>query len=217
MDDATAEQLTSRQRAVWSAGDWPEFAPRIQEVADRTVESIGVGEGDDYLDVATGSGNAAEAAARRGAKVSGLDLVPELVAVARPGSVIGVAAWTPTGAVGEMFKRLAQHLPPPPEDFVPAAMWGDEDHVRGLFAGLDVELGFEKRMATLEFESSQQWMDYTEANLGPVVLAKALLEPQGRWEAAQADLIALQEETNEADDGSLRTRGEYLLTTIRPG
>jgi SAM-dependent methyltransferase len=268
MDDATAEQLTSRQRAVWSAGDWPEFAQRIQQVADRTVEAIGVGEGDDFLDVATGSGNAAEAAARRGATVSGLDLVPELVdaararfdaaglegefvvgdaerlpfaddsfdkvtsifgvmfaprqekaaaelvRVARPGAVIGVAAWTPAGAVGQMFRRLAEHMPPPPDGFVPPVMWGDEDHVRELFAGVDADLAFEKRMAEFEFESSQQWLDYTERNLGPVVVARAILEPQGKWEAAKAGLVELQEETNEADDGSLRTQGEYLLIRL---
>lgn len=268
MDDATAEQLTSRQRAVWAAGDWPGFAPRIQEVADQTVEAIGVGEGDEYLDVATGSGNGAEAAARRGARVNGLDLVPELidaararfesaglegefvvgdaerlpygddsfdkvtsifgvmfaprqeaaaaelVRVARPGAVIGVAAWTPAGAIGQMFRRLAEHMPPPPEGFVPPVMWGDEDHVRGLFAGSDVELEHEKRMAKFEFDSAQQWMDYTERNLGPVVVAKAILESQGKWEAAQADLVDLQEQTNEADDGSLRSQGEYLLTKV---
>ncbi|HEY1355124.1 MAG TPA: methyltransferase domain-containing protein [Solirubrobacterales bacterium] len=269
MEDAIAEQLTSRQRAVWDAGDWPGFAPRIQEVADLTVESIDVGEGESYLDVATGSGNAAEAAARRGARVTGLDLVPklvdaararfesaglegefvvgdaerlpfdddsfdkvssifgvmfaprqeaaaaELVRVARPGAVIGVAAWTPTGAVGEMFKRLARHMPPPPEEFVPAVMWGDEDHVRGLFAGTGAELAFEKRMAKFDFDSAEQWMDFTEQNLGPVVVAKAILEPQGKWDAAQADLVELQEETNEAEDGSLRSQGEYLLTIAR--
>ena len=268
MDDATAEQLTARQRAVWTAGDWPGFAPRIQEVSDRTVESIGVGEGHDYLDVATGSGNAAEAAARRGARVTGLDLVPELidaararfesaglegefvvgdagdlpfdddsfdrvtsifgvmfaprqeaaaaelVRVARPGAIIGVAAWTPTGDVGRMFKTLAEHMPPPPPEFVPPVMWGDEDHVRGLFSGADVELGFEKRMATFEFDSPEQWLEYTEENLGPVVMAKAVLEPQGKWEAAQAELVELQQSSNEADDGSLRNQGEYLLTTI---
>src|SRR5262249_18071232 len=210
MDDATAEELTSRQRVVWGAGDWPGFAPRIQEVADQTVEAIGVAQGDVYLDVATGSGNAAEAAARRGARVNGLDLVPdlidaararfesaglegefvvgdaerlpyeddsfnkvtsifgvmfaprqeaaaaELVRVARPGAVIGVAAWTPTGSVGQMFKTIAQHMPPPPEEFVPAVMWGDEDHVRGLFAGSDVQLEGEKRMAQVEIDAPQQ-------------------------------------------------------------
>ena len=65
-----------------------------------------------------------------------------------------------------------------------------------------------------EFDSSDQWMDFSEQNLGPVVVAKAMLEPQGKWEAAKAALVALQEETNEADDGSLRTFSEYLLTKI---
>jgi hypothetical protein len=138
----------------------------------------------------------------------------ELVRVARPGAVIGVAAWTPTGAVGEMFKRLAGYMPPPPEGFVPPAMWGDEDQVRSLFSGSDVELEFEKRMATFEFDSADEWMQYSEENLGPVVVAKAMLEPQGEWEAVKADLRQLQEETNEADDGSLSNQGEYLLTTI---
>ena len=268
MDDATAEQLTARQRAVWTAGDWPGFAPRIQEVSDRTGETIGVGKGHDYLDVATGSGNAAEAAARRGARVTGLDLVPELidaarsrfadagleaefvvgdaerlpfeddsfdrvtsifgvmfaprqeaaaaelVRVARPGAIIGVAAWTPTGEIGRMFKTLAELMPPPPAEFVPPAMWGDEDHVRGLFAGADVELGFEKRMATFDFDSPQQWIEYSEENLGPVVMAKALLEPQGKWDEARTLLVELQESSNEATDGSLRNQGEYLLSTV---
>jgi SAM-dependent methyltransferase len=272
MDDATAEKLTARQRAVWTAGDWPGFAHRIQEVSDRTVETIGVGEGHDYLDVATGSGNAAEAAARRGANVTGLDLVPELidaararfgdagleaefvvgdaeklpfgddsfdrvtsifgvmfaprqaeaaaelVRVARPGAVIGIAAWTPDGEIGRMFKMLAEYMPPPAEGFVPPAMWGDEDHVRGLFADADVELSFEKRMATFEFESPEQWLEESETNLGPIVMAKALLEPQGKWEALRAQLIDQQAGSNEADDGSLRNQGEYLLTTIKlPG
>jgi hypothetical protein len=113
-----------------------------------------------------------------------------------------------------MFKRLAEHMPPPPEGFVPPVMWGDEDHVRGLFSGTGAELACEKRMANFEFDSSEQWMDFTEQNLGPVVVAKAILEPQGKWEPARAALFDLQNETNEADDGSLRTQGEYLLTTI---
>ena len=83
MDAAVAEQLKEGQKRIWASGDWPGFAPIVQNVADSAVEAIGVEEGHDFLDVATGSGNAAISAARRGARVTGLDLVPELVEAAR--------------------------------------------------------------------------------------------------------------------------------------
>jgi len=268
MDAATAEQMKEGQRRIWSAGDWPGFAPIIQEIADEVVEQIGVGEGHDFLDVATGSGNAAIAAAQRGARVTGLDLVPELidaararfaeagleaelvvgnaeelpfedgsfdrvtsifgamfaprhqmtadelVRVSRPGATIAVTAWTPEGMNGQMFKAIGEHMPPPPEGFVPPAMWGTEDHVRQLFSAANAEVTFERRMAEWEWGSVEDWLDYCEQKLGPIVVAKAALEPQGKWEAARADLAALEERYNEADDGSMRVRAEYLLTTI---
>ena len=105
-------------------------------------------------------------------------------------------------------------MPPPPEGFVPPALWGTEDHVRELFSGAEAELSFERRMAEWEWESLEDWLDYCERNLGPVVTAKAALEPEGKWDAARADLIALNERFNEADDGSMRVRAEYLLTTV---
>jgi SAM-dependent methyltransferase len=268
MDAATAEQMKERQRAVWSSGDWPTFAPIVQAVADEVVEAVGTSEGDDFLDVATGSGNAAIAAAQRGARVAGLDLVPELidaararfaaagleaelvvgnaeelpyedasfdritsifgtmfaprhevaagelVRVARPGAAIAVTAWTPEGMNGQMFGTLGKHMPPPPEGFVPPVMWGDEDHVRGLFSAAGLEVSCEKRMANLEFESAEGWIDYCEQNLGPIVMAKAALEPQGKWEPVRAELSALEQRYNEADDGTMRARAEYLLTKV---
>ena len=45
-------------------------------------------------------------------------------------------------------------------------------------------------------------------------MAKAALEPQGKWEAARADLDALVERFNEADEGSMLARAEYLLTKV---
>jgi len=74
---------TERHRRNWAAGDWPAIAPTIQGAADAVVEEVGVAEGHEVLDVGTGSGNAAIVAARRGARVTGLDLVPELLAAAR--------------------------------------------------------------------------------------------------------------------------------------
>ena len=63
-----------------------------------------MGEGHDYLDVATGSGNAAEAAARRGARVTGLDLVPELIDAAR-------ARFESAGLEGEFVVGDAERPP----------------------------------------------------------------------------------------------------------
>jgi SAM-dependent methyltransferase len=269
MDTATAEQMKERQRGVWASGDWPAFAPIIQGVADEVVDAVGVSAGDDFLDVATGSGNAAIAAAQRGARVTGLDLVPELIdaararfaaadleaelvvgnaeelpfedasfdrvtsvfgamfaprhemaaaelaRVTRQGGRIAVTAWTPEGLNGQMLGTLGKHMPPPPEGFVPPIKWGVEEHVRGLFSDPNLEVSCEKRMATLEFESADGWMDHCERNLGPIVMAKAALEPEGKWEPVRAELNELEQRYNEADDGTMRARAEYLLTIVR--
>src|SRR5690606_982017 len=37
----------------------------------------------------------------------------ELLRVCRPGGKIGLANWTPAGFVGQMFKVIGKHLPPP--------------------------------------------------------------------------------------------------------
>lgn len=136
----------------------------------------------------------------------------ELVRVCRPGGTIAVAAWTPEGMNGQMFMTLGKHLPPPPEGFLPPVLWGTEARVQELFAGHDVRT--ERRMLTFEDPSLDMMMDELETQLGPMVLAKALLEPQGQWTTAQADLREVYSSFNQADDGSVRADGEYLLTTV---
>src|SRR3954453_14579151 len=78
-----AAQMMERQRAMWAEGDYPDIAKSIEAVSAVVVDAAGVHEGDDVLDVATGTGNAALVSARAGARVTGLDLTPELLAVAR--------------------------------------------------------------------------------------------------------------------------------------
>ena len=77
------EEFLDRQRAVWAAGDYPDLARSIEPVSEEVVEAAGVAPGEDVLDVATGTGNAALRAAARGARVTGLDLTPKLLEVAR--------------------------------------------------------------------------------------------------------------------------------------
>ena len=62
---------------------------------------------------------------------------PELVAaemlrVCRPGGLIAMANWTPTGFVGRTFAATAKHAPPPPGLPAPV-LWGDEATVRQRF------------------------------------------------------------------------------------
>jgi len=70
-------------KTMWGSGDYAAVADRIGEVGERCVEAAGVEPGMDVLDVACGTGNATIPAARTGARVTGLDFSPDLLAVAR--------------------------------------------------------------------------------------------------------------------------------------
>ena len=76
-------ELKVRQRAMWALGDYDRVAHGIQAVADHVVRSAGIRAGERVLDIACGTGNTAIMARARGAQVAGLDLTPELLAVAR--------------------------------------------------------------------------------------------------------------------------------------
>jgi SAM-dependent methyltransferase len=77
------DEFKERQRAMWAAGDYATLSDYISQVGERVVVSAGVEQGMDVLDVACGTGNAALPAARAGARVTGLDLVPELLEAGR--------------------------------------------------------------------------------------------------------------------------------------
>jgi SAM-dependent methyltransferase len=260
--------LTERQKAVWSAGDWPTIAPTIADASSVVVEKLGVEPGHDFLDVATGSGTAAILGAKRGARTTGLDFVPklveaateraaaegveatfvvgdaqdlpfgddsfdrvssvfgamfapdqeraaaELVRVCRPGGTIAVAAWTPEGLNGRMFMTIGKHMPPPPDGFKPPVLWGTDARVRELFAGHEIET--ERVLLTSEFEDFDEFVELFENTLGPMVMARRVLEPEGRWAAAREDVLALYKSANERELPAIRTSAEYLLTTVRP-
>jgi ubiquinone/menaquinone biosynthesis C-methylase UbiE len=267
VDAELAGQIKQGQRMVWDAGDFGAIARLISGVGSDIVDRVGVANGQDVLDVACGTGNATLPAARTGARVTGLDLVPKLLGeaqasaeaeglevewiegdaeqlpfpdesfdvvlstfgcmfaprhevaaaeiarVLRPGGQIGICAWAPDGHIGQFFKLTASHMPTPPEGFQPPPMWGTEDHVRELFEGTGVEPHGERLSAEMRFESPEQAFATYEEKFGPIVMAKAALEPQGKWEALADDLRAFFREHAEERDGAFVLRSDYLAVT----
>src|SRR5213595_3914725 len=82
MADPFAE-FKEKQRETWALGNFAEAATFTTQVAGHLVRFAGVRPGQAVLDVGTGTGVVAITAARHGAKVTGLDLTPELLDQAR--------------------------------------------------------------------------------------------------------------------------------------
>jgi ubiquinone/menaquinone biosynthesis C-methylase UbiE len=70
-------------RTMWGSGNYAAVADKISAVGEHVVEAAGLEPGMEVLDVACGSGNATIPAARAGARVTGVDFSPDLLAIAR--------------------------------------------------------------------------------------------------------------------------------------
>jgi ubiquinone/menaquinone biosynthesis C-methylase UbiE len=77
--DLDRAAVKERQRLTWASADYGAVAALIVPMAERLAEAADLRAGDTVLDVATGTGNAALAAARCGCAVTGLDYVPALL------------------------------------------------------------------------------------------------------------------------------------------
>lgn len=77
------EGIKKRQQSTWASGDFSRIASTSVLVGELLCEALDLRSGQRVLDVATGSGNTALAAARRWAEVTGVDYVPSLLERAR--------------------------------------------------------------------------------------------------------------------------------------
>ena len=76
-------EVKQRQAAAWSAGKFEDVADTLRDMHAALVEAVDPQPGDRFLDVGSGAGNLAELAAGTGAQVTGIDLSPRLVEVAK--------------------------------------------------------------------------------------------------------------------------------------
>jgi SAM-dependent methyltransferase len=134
----------------------------------------------------------------------------EMVRVTRAGGTVAITAWTLEGMNGSLFKVLGRHMPPPPEGMATPAQWGDDGYVQQKFPD-GIDWSFSRETVTFRSTSVEDWIAFNEVKLGPMVVAKAALAPQGKWDALRADLAEHYERFNVATDGSFAGEAEYLL------
>ena len=136
----------------------------------------------------------------------------ELARVCRPGGKIGLANWTPEGFIGQLFKTIGKHLPPPAGVKSPA-LWGTKARLEDMFGRQASEIAAEPRMFVFRYRSPEHWLDVFKTFYGPMLKAFAALDDNGRA-ALRRDLLALAGEFNHAEDGTVVVHSEYLEAVI---
>ena len=135
----------------------------------------------------------------------------ELMRVCKPGGRIGLANWTPTGFLGQLFRTVAAYVPPPPAVTSPV-LWGTDAHVRELFPDA-TRIAHTVRAFQFRYRSPEHWVEAFRTYYGPVHKAFAALDEE-RQRSLEADLLALLRSSNRDGTRSLVVPGEYLETVI---
>lgn len=138
---------------------------------------------------------------------------PEMVAgelkrVCRPGGMIAMANWTPTGFIGQMFKVIARHIAP---SGMPApTQWGDEAIVYDRFREGISSLKCTRRLYDFDYPfSPEAVVEFFRVNYGPMFRAFASLDVPGQDELRQ-ELVSLWSSQNQAGADRTRVEAEYL-------
>ena len=135
----------------------------------------------------------------------------EMMRVCRKGGRIGLASWTPSGFLGQLFRVVAAYVPPTPGVRSPL-LWGTEAHIQHLFQGAG-RIVHTPRHFAFRYRSPEHWVEVFRTYYGPVHKAFAALDAEKRA-ALDADLIALLRQSDRGGSSGLVVPAEYLETVI---
>ncbi|MFN2539990.1 MAG: class I SAM-dependent methyltransferase [Mycobacteriales bacterium] len=132
----------------------------------------------------------------------------ELLRVLKPGGRLGMANWTPSGYVGEMFTLGASFAPPPP-GLQPPSRWGTPEGLAELLGEVTVRT----RTADFVYPSREFMLEHFRSWFGPTATTFASLGAAGqeRFAAALLDLYARHDE---AGDGTVLIPSPYLEVIV---
>ena len=132
----------------------------------------------------------------------------ELTRVCRPGGLIAMANWTPSGFIGQMFKTIAQHIAP--SGMPSPVLWGDEATVRERLREGISDLKFAHQVYHFDYPFSPDGVvEFFRANYGPMSRAFASLDDEGQ-EKLRNDLVSLWSANNKGAGKSTKVDAEYL-------
>ena len=133
----------------------------------------------------------------------------ELARVLRCGGRFAMFNWTAAGSPGELLSLLAAQAPDQAE---PPLRWGNEAHVRLLFAGSGLRLSFSHEIVRHPLRgvgALAEPLEHHAGVVGPLIALRRAAERRGSWRAVQADVVALC-----AADG-VCADGQYLVVLGR--
>jgi ubiquinone/menaquinone biosynthesis C-methylase UbiE len=136
----------------------------------------------------------------------------ELVRVCRRGGKIGLANWTPEGFIGQLFKTIGRHVPPPPGVKSPA-LWGTRTRVAELFESHASSIKSAQRHFVFRYRSPEHLLEIFKTYYGPVLKTFAALAPPAQ-SALERNLLALVSQFNRSGDRSIVVPSEYLEIVI---
>ena len=136
----------------------------------------------------------------------------EMLRVVRDGGRIALANWTPEGFVGQLFKTIGAHVPPPAGVKSPA-LWGTESYLPELFGDRAASIQATRKLFNFRYASPQHFLQVFRDFYGPTFKAFAALDPAGQ-QALEKDILAVLDRFNTAGSSSLVVPGEYLEVVI---
>lgn len=136
-------------------------------------------------------------------------IASELKRVCRPGGFIAMANWTPAGFIGQMFKLVSSHVPPP-QGMPSPVLWGVEDVVRERLGEGIASLQMDPVILNFRFPfSPAEVVEHFRVYYGPTNKAFNALDHEGQA-ALRRDLEQLWTAGNLAANGTTDVAAEYL-------
>ena len=136
----------------------------------------------------------------------------EMLRVCRPDGRIGLANWTPAGFIGELFKVIGRHVPPPAGLRSPA-LWGTEARLQELFGREARSIVATPRNFNFRYRSAAHWVEVFRTFYGPVHKAFLALDPPRQGEL-ERDLLDLLGRFDRCGAAGLVVPGEYLEVVV---